>query len=95
MSAPDPVVGKILGLSDEHLGGPRSAAKTQPGAADGKHVATDRVLFACHNRTDDYEIVGVYIPDYDQVHELVGLPQARGLLIADVIRSAPIIITVQ
>ena len=42
-----------------------------------------------------YLIVGVYMPDYDQVHELVGLPQTRGLLIADVVGSAPIIITIE
>jgi hypothetical protein len=42
-----------------------------------------------------YQIVGVYMPDYDQVHELVGLPQTRGLLIADVVGSAPIIITIE
>ncbi|SRR6266699_1038023 len=42
-----------------------------------------------------YQIVGVYMPAYDQVHELVGLPEARGLLIADVVRSAPIIITIE
>ena len=30
-----------------------------------------------------YQIVGVYMPDYDLVRELVGLPEARGLLIAD------------
>jgi hypothetical protein len=35
------------------------------------------------------------MPDYDQVHELVGLSEARGLLIADVVRSAPIIITIE
>jgi hypothetical protein len=42
-----------------------------------------------------YQIIGVYMPDYEQVHELVGLPEARGLLIADVVRSAPIIITIE
>ena len=42
-----------------------------------------------------YQIIGVYIPDYEQVHELVGLPEARGLLVADVVRSAPIIITIE
>jgi hypothetical protein len=42
-----------------------------------------------------YEIVGVYMADYNQVHELAGLPEARGLLIADVVRSAPIIITIE
>jgi hypothetical protein len=42
-----------------------------------------------------YQIVGVYMPAYDQVHELVGLLEARGLLIADVVRSAPIIITIE
>ena len=42
-----------------------------------------------------YQIVGVYMPAYDRVHELVGLPEARGLLIADVVRSAPIIITIE
>ena len=42
-----------------------------------------------------YQIVGVYMPDYDQVHGLVGLPEARGLLIADVVRSAPIIIRIE
>ena len=42
-----------------------------------------------------YQIVGVYMPAYDQVHELVALPETRGLLIADVIRSAPIIITIE
>jgi hypothetical protein len=42
-----------------------------------------------------YQIVGVYMPAYDQVHELVGLPEARGLLIADIVGSAPIIITIE
>jgi len=42
-----------------------------------------------------YQIVGVYMPDYGQVHELVGLPEARGLLVADEVRSAPIIITIE
>ena len=42
-----------------------------------------------------YQIVGVYMPDYNQVHELVGLADARGLLIADVVRSAPIIIRIE
>ena len=42
-----------------------------------------------------YQIFGVYMPDFDQVHELVGLPEARGLLIADVVSSAPIIITIE
>ena len=42
-----------------------------------------------------YQIVGVYTPADDQVRELVGLPEARGLLIADVVRSAPIIITIK
>ena len=42
-----------------------------------------------------YQIVGVYMPADDQVRELVGLPEARGLLIADVVRSAPIIITIE
>jgi hypothetical protein len=42
-----------------------------------------------------YQIVGVYMPDYNQVHELVGLSETRGLLIADVVRSAPIIITIK
>jgi hypothetical protein len=41
-----------------------------------------------------YQITGVDMPGYDQVHELVGLPDARGLLGADVVRSAPIIITI-
>jgi len=26
-----------------------------------------------------YQIVGVYMPDYGQVHEFIGLPRARGL----------------
>jgi hypothetical protein len=42
-----------------------------------------------------YQIVGAYIPDYDQVHELVGFPEAQGLLIADVVRSTPIIVTIE
>jgi hypothetical protein len=42
-----------------------------------------------------YQIVGVYMPDYGQVHELVGLPEARGLLVADVVRSAPTFFTVE
>jgi hypothetical protein len=46
-------------------------------------------------KSGKYQIVGVYLPDYDQVHELVGLPETRGLLIADVVRSAPIIITIE
>jgi hypothetical protein len=42
-----------------------------------------------------YQIIGIYMPAYDQVHELVGLPEARGPLIADVVKSAPIIITIE
>lgn len=42
-----------------------------------------------------YQIVGVYMPDYDQVHESVGIPEARGLLVADVVTSAPTIITIK
>ena len=42
-----------------------------------------------------YQIVGAYVPDFDQVYELVGLPEAQGLLIADVVRSAPITITIE
>jgi hypothetical protein len=42
-----------------------------------------------------YQIIGVYVPDYGQVHDLVGLPEARGLLVADEVRSAPIIITIE
>ena len=46
-------------------------------------------------KPDKYQIVGAYIPDYDQVHDLVGLPEAQGLLVADVVRSAPVIITIE
>jgi hypothetical protein len=42
-----------------------------------------------------YQIVGTYVPDYDQVHELVGLPETQGLLIADVVRSIPVTITIE
>jgi hypothetical protein len=42
-----------------------------------------------------YQIVGAYVPDYDQVHELVGLPETEGLLIADVVRSTPVTITIE
>lgn len=42
-----------------------------------------------------YQVVGFYIPDYDQVHELVGLPEAQDLLIADLIRSTPVMITIE
>jgi hypothetical protein len=42
-----------------------------------------------------YQIVGAYILAYEQIHELVGLPEAQGLLIADVVRSTPVIITVE
>jgi hypothetical protein len=42
-----------------------------------------------------YQIVGAYIPDYDQVHGLVGLPEAHGLLVVEVVRSEPIIITIK
>jgi hypothetical protein len=42
-----------------------------------------------------YQIIGTYVPDFDQVHEIVGLPEAQGLLIADVVRSAPITITIE
>jgi hypothetical protein len=42
-----------------------------------------------------YQIVGAYVPDYHQVHELVGLPEAQGLLIADVVRSTPVTITIE
>ena len=41
-----------------------------------------------------YQIVGSYVPDHDQVHELVGLPEGQGLLITDVVRSTPVIITI-
>ena len=46
-------------------------------------------------KTGKYQIVGAYIPDLDQVHELVGLPEAQGLLIADVVRSTPVTITIE
>jgi hypothetical protein len=46
-------------------------------------------------KPDKYQIVGVYMPDYDQVHELVGFPEAQGLLIADVVRSTSIIVTIE
>jgi hypothetical protein len=42
-----------------------------------------------------YQIGGAYVPDFDQVHELVGLPEAQGLLLADMVRSAPITITIE
>jgi len=42
-----------------------------------------------------YQIVGVYMPAYDQVHDLVRLPETQGLLIADVVRSAPVIIEIK
>ena len=42
-----------------------------------------------------YQIIGAYVPDYGQVHELVGLPETQGLLIADVVRSTPVIITIE
>ena len=42
-----------------------------------------------------YQIVGAYVPDFEQVHELVGLPEAQGLLIADVVRSTPVTITIE
>lgn len=46
-------------------------------------------------KSGKYQVVGVYMPDYDQVHELVGLPEAQGLLIADVVTSTPVIITIK
>jgi hypothetical protein len=42
-----------------------------------------------------YQIVGAYVPDFDQVHELAGLPEAQGLLIADIVRSTPVTITIE
>jgi hypothetical protein len=42
-----------------------------------------------------YRIVGAYVPDFDQVHEHVGMPEAQGLLIADVVRSTPVTITIE
>ena len=42
-----------------------------------------------------YQIVGAYVPDYAQVHELVGLRETKGLLIADVVRSTPLPITIE
>jgi hypothetical protein len=42
-----------------------------------------------------YQVVGVYMPAYDQVHDLVRLPEAQGLLIADVVRSTPVIIMIE
>jgi hypothetical protein len=42
-----------------------------------------------------YQVVGVYVPDQDQIRDLVGLPKAQGLLIADEVRSAPVIIKIK
>src|ERR1700730_10439695 len=36
-----------------------------------------------------YQIVGAYVPDFEQVHELVGLPEANPVVLADVGRSTP------
>jgi hypothetical protein len=58
--------------------------ETWRGSVDGKAVKPGK-----------YQIVGAYIPDYEQVHELRELPQAQGLLIADVVRSTPVIITIE
>jgi hypothetical protein len=54
------------------------------GSVDGKAVKPGK-----------YQIVGAYIPDYEQVHELRELPEAQGLLIADVVRSASVPITIE
>jgi len=58
--------------------------ETWRGSVDGARVKPGK-----------YQIVGAYVPDYDQVHELVGLPEAQGLLIGDVVRSAPVTITIE
>jgi hypothetical protein len=42
-----------------------------------------------------YQIVGTYVPDYGQVRELVGLPEAQGLLIAEIVKSTPVTITIE
>lgn len=42
-----------------------------------------------------YQVVGVYIADQNQVRDLVGLPEAQGLLIADTIRSAPVTVEIK
>jgi len=42
-----------------------------------------------------YEVVGFYIPDENQVRDLVALPRAHGLLISKPMRSASARITVE
>jgi len=58
--------------------------ETWRGSVDGTRVKPGK-----------YQIVGAYVPDYDQVRELVGLPEEQGLLIADVVRSTPVTITIE
>jgi hypothetical protein len=42
-----------------------------------------------------YQVVGLYMPDQNQIRDLVRLPEAQGLLIADEVRSAPVIIKIK
>lgn len=42
-----------------------------------------------------YQAVGAYVSDYGQVHELVGLQETKDLLIADVVWSTPLPITIE
>jgi hypothetical protein len=63
----------------------------KPGELQTWHGRAD----ATPTTSGKYQVVGVYMPSYEQVHDLVQLPEARGLLIADVVRSAPVIITVE
>jgi hypothetical protein len=58
--------------------------ETWRGSVDGTAVKAGR-----------YQIVGAYMPDYEQVRELHELPETQGLLIADVVRSTPVIITIK
>lgn len=58
--------------------------ETWRGSLDGTRVKSGK-----------YQVVGVYMPAYDQVHELVGLPEAQGLLISRVVKSTPVIITIK
>jgi hypothetical protein len=71
-------------LKNEFLFLKPSEEETWRGSVDGTPVKPGK-----------YQIVGAYVPDFDQVHELVGLPEAQGLLIADVVRSTAVTITIE
>ena len=63
----------------------------QPGEAESWRGKVDGSAV----KPGKYQIVrglGAYIPAYDQIHELVGLPEAHGLLVTDALMSIPVFV---